>query len=124
MASELDLTKALTLNGEQLLDKKLKIEKARSNTKVESKKKKVKPLAEDEKGSTTQHSLPSQSFHLLNFVPPVSDFMASGVLAEKNTRCLFLRNVPYAATKDEIQKVFPEAVDIRFPGRTKAPRRG
>ncbi|XP_075876918.1 nucleolin-like isoform X2 [Nelusetta ayraudi] len=93
MASQLDLTKALTLNGEQFLDKKLRVEKAKGKTEVKTKKKKVKALSENKK-------------------------------AEKNTRCLFLKNVPFNATKDEIQKVFPEAVDVRFPGRTKGPNKG
>lgn len=45
-------------------------------------------------------------------------------LAEKNTRCLFLKNVPFNATQEEILKVFPEAVNVSFPGRTKIPCKG
>lgn len=93
LASQLDMTKALTLNGEQFLDKKLRVEKAKGKTEVKTKKKKAKALSEDKK-------------------------------AEKNSRCLFLKNVPFNATKDEIQKFFLEAVDVRFPGRTKGPNKG
>lgn len=63
MASQLDLTKALTLNGEQFLDKKLRVEKAKGKTEVKTKKKKVKALSENKKGNTTQHSRLSLSIH-------------------------------------------------------------
>lgn len=69
LASQLDLTKALTLNGEQLLDKKLRIEKAKVKPEVKAKekteakpevkteektkKKKSKALTEDQKGINT-----------------------------------------------------------------------
>lgn len=128
MASQLDLTKVLTLNGEQLLDKKLRIEKAKVKTEVKTevktKKKKVKAkaLTEDQKGNNT--AISSQSFCSFNFVVLLSDFMTIVFLAEKNTRCLFLKNVPVNATKDEILKVFPEAVNVSFPGRTKVPCKG
>lgn len=59
-----------------------------------------------------------------NFVPLVFDFATTVFLAEKNTRCLFLKNVPFDATREEILKIFPEAVEIRFPGRTKSPKKG
>lgn len=63
LASQLDLTKALTLNGEQFLDKKLRVEKAKEKTEVKTKKKKVKALSENKKGNTTQHSRLSLSIH-------------------------------------------------------------
>lgn len=67
MASQLDMTKALTLNGEQFLDKKLRVEKAKGKTEVKTevktKKKKAKALSEDKKGNTTQHSCLSLSIH-------------------------------------------------------------
>lgn len=125
LASQLDLTKALTLNGEQLLDKTLKIEKAKVKTDVEpevktkKKKPKVKPLTKAERGKNTAPS--PLSLRSSNFG---SNFMTIVFLAEKNTRSLFLKNVPFKATKDDILKVFPEAVNISFPGRTKVPCKG
>lgn len=72
LASELDLTKALTLNGEPFLDKKLRVEKAKVKTEVKTEIKKGNALSENQKGNNT--SLPSQSFQPLNFVPLISDF--------------------------------------------------
>ncbi|KAM9350078.1 nucleolin-like [Symphorus nematophorus] len=90
LASEMDLTKALTLNGEMVLDKPMRIGKAkiRSEDKV-----KVKLSAEEKK-------------------------------AAKDARCLFLKNVPYNATKQDIMKIFHKAVTVRFPGGTEGPNKG
>ncbi|KAM6918283.1 nucleolin-like [Xenentodon cancila] len=88
-ASELDSTKALTLDGENILDKPMKIAKAK--VKYEQK---VKVKA------------------------PQLDKTA------KDARCLFLKNVPYNATKDDILKVFGKAIAVRFPGRAKGPSQG
>lgn len=87
LASEMDLTKALTLNGEMLLDKPMKIAKAKIKSKD-----KVNAPAEDKKA--------------------------------KDDRCLFLKNVPYSATKKEILKIFHKAVAVRFPGGTEGPNKG
>ncbi|XP_023270507.1 nucleolin-like [Seriola lalandi dorsalis] len=87
MASEMDVTKALTLNGEKILDKPLTIAKA----KVKSEDK-VKAPQVDKK--------------------------------VKDARCLFLKNIPYTATKKDILKVFHKAVAVRFPGGTKDPSKG
>lgn len=89
VASEMDLTKGLTLNGEMMHDKPLKIAKAKVKSEV---KVKVKDPVEDKKA--------------------------------KDERCLFLKNVPYEATKEDIQKIFPEAVGVRFPGGTESPKKG
>lgn len=52
LASQMDLTKVLTLNGEKVLEKPLRIEKA----KVKNKEKvKVKASAEDRKGNAANH---------------------------------------------------------------------
>ncbi|XP_026229364.1 nucleolin-like isoform X2 [Anabas testudineus] len=89
LASEMDLTKALKLNGEMILDKPMKIAKARvkSEDKV-----KVKDLALEKKA--------------------------------KDARCLFLKNVPYNATKEDILKIFHTAIAVRFPGGTEGPSKG
>ncbi|XP_008279900.1 nucleolin-like isoform X2 [Stegastes partitus] len=89
LASEMDLTKALALDGEMLLDKPLKIAKAKikSEDKV-----KVKPPPLDKKA--------------------------------KDARCLFLKNLPYNATKKDILKRFRKAVAIRFPGGAEGPSQG
>uniref|UniRef100_A0A665U7I9 RRM domain-containing protein n=1 Tax=Echeneis naucrates TaxID=173247 RepID=A0A665U7I9_ECHNA len=87
-ASEMDLTKALTLNGEMILDNPVRIAKAKAKTKDEVK----APRAEKK--------------------------------ANKNARCLFLKNVPYNATMEDIVKVFDKAVAVRFPGGAKAPIQG
>ncbi|XP_015224448.1 PREDICTED: nucleolin-like [Cyprinodon variegatus] len=42
----------------------------------------------------------------------------------KDHRCLFLKNVPYNATEEDIRKVFRRAVAIRFPGGAKGPSQG
>lgn len=57
LASELDVTKALTLNGEQLLDKTLRIEKAKVKAevkpKVKPKKKKSRAMTKEKRGKNT-----------------------------------------------------------------------
>lgn len=79
MASQLDLTKVLTLNGEELLDKKLRIEKAKEKPKekpkVKAKKKKAKAnaLTEDQKGNNT--SLSPQLFPSSNIVQLLPNFV-------------------------------------------------
>lgn len=75
------MTKALTLNGEQLLDKTLRIEKAKEKTEAKTeaktevttqkKKGKSKTLTQDQKG---KHSYPSELFHAINIVRLPSDF--------------------------------------------------
>ncbi|XP_069366842.1 nucleolin-like isoform X2 [Paralichthys olivaceus] len=87
LASEMDLTKALTLNGEMILDKPVKIAKA----KVKSADKVKTP--EDKK-------------------------------AARNARCLFVKNLPLTAKKTDIQKIFPRAINIRFPGGAERPTQG
>ncbi|XP_054452258.1 nucleolin-like [Anoplopoma fimbria] len=88
LASEMDLTKGLTLNGEMMHDKPMKIAKA----KVKSQEK-VQTPAKDKK-------------------------------AAKDDRCLFLKNVPYDATKKDILKIFQNAVNVRFPDGTEGPTKG
>ncbi|XP_056148795.1 nucleolin-like [Lampris incognitus] len=88
LVSEMDLNKALTLNGEIILDKPMKIAEA----KVKEDKVKVKDPAEERK--------------------------------DKDARCLFLKNVPYTATKTDILKLFPKATTVRFPGGDKGPTTG
>ncbi|KAM4552403.1 nucleolin-like isoform 2-T2 [Odontesthes bonariensis] len=89
LASEMDLAKALTLNGEKVLDKPVKIAKA----KVKSEdKEKVKALPLDKKA--------------------------------KDARCLFLKNLPYDATKEDIFKIFRKAIAVRFPGGAEGPSQG
>uniref|UniRef100_A0A8C2XDE4 RRM domain-containing protein n=1 Tax=Cyclopterus lumpus TaxID=8103 RepID=A0A8C2XDE4_CYCLU len=77
LASEMDLTKGLTLHGEMMHDKPMKIAKA-----------KVKNM----------------------------DKVTVLCLAAKDDRCLILKNVPYNATKEDIMKIFCQAVDVQFPG--------
>nr|XP_020442419.1 nucleolin-like isoform X1 [Monopterus albus] len=87
LASEMDVAKALVLNGTMLLDKPMKIAKAKvkSGEKVKA--------------------------------PPLDKKV-------KDARCLFLKNVPYSATKKDLLKIFHKAVAIRFPGGTKEPKKG
>ncbi|XP_038131671.1 nucleolin-like isoform X2 [Cyprinodon tularosa] len=89
MASDMDLNKALTLNGEEILDKPLKMAKAKARSN-EQKKAQAPPM--DQK--------------------------------VKDHRCLFLKNVPYNATEEDIRKVFRRAVAVRFPGGAKGPSQG
>uniref|UniRef100_A0A1A7Z7Z7 Nucleolin n=2 Tax=Iconisemion striatum TaxID=60296 RepID=A0A1A7Z7Z7_9TELE len=42
----------------------------------------------------------------------------------KDGRCLFLKNLPYNTTKQDILKVFSKAITVRFPGGTTNPSRG
>uniref|UniRef100_A0A3P8PAQ0 RRM domain-containing protein n=1 Tax=Astatotilapia calliptera TaxID=8154 RepID=A0A3P8PAQ0_ASTCA len=74
LLSEMDLTKALASNGEVLLDKPMKIAKAKIKT--------------------------------------------------RDARCLFVKNLPYNITKEDILKVFHKAIAIRFPGGTEGPTQG
>lgn len=90
LASEMDLTKALALDGETVFDKPLKMAKAKDKS---EEKVKVKPPPLDKK-------------------------------AIKDAKCLFLKNLPYNATKKDIMKIFRKAVDIRFPGGAEGPSHG
>ncbi|XP_041658598.1 nucleolin-like isoform X2 [Cheilinus undulatus] len=90
VASQMDLTKALTLDGEMVLNKPMTVTEA----KVKSEDKvKVKASEEDKK-------------------------------AAKDARSLFLKNVPYNATKEDILKLFHKAVKVRFPGGAESPKTG
>lgn len=60
----------------------------------------------------------------LNLVSLASDLRTVALLAAKDSRCLFLKNVPYNATKEDILKIFRKAVDVRFPGGTESPEKG
>ncbi|KAM3604992.1 uncharacterized protein V6R79_019118 [Siganus canaliculatus] len=90
LASQFDMTKALTFNGEMIFDKPMKIN--RVNTKNE-KKVKTKVSTEDNK-------------------------------VAQDDKCLFLKNVPFKATKQDIMKIFRKAVDVRFPGGAESPTQG
>ncbi|XP_035488968.2 nucleolin isoform X1 [Scophthalmus maximus] len=87
LASEMDLTKGLTLNGQTILDKPMKIAKAKVKSADTVK------APQDKK-------------------------------AVKDARCLFLKNLPYDATKEDILKIFNNAIDVRFPGGTEGPSQG
>lgn len=89
VASEMDLTKALALNGEPLLDKPMKIYRA-----------KVK-MADQMKVKNTQEEKKA-----------------------KDERCLFVKNIPYTATREDLLKVFPKATCVRFLGGTDSPSKG
>ncbi|KAG8014016.1 nucleolin [Nibea albiflora] len=90
LTSEMDLTKGLTLNGEMLLDKPMRIAKA----KVKSEEKvKVKASAAERR-------------------------------AARDARSLFLKNVPFNATKKDIMKIFRKAANVRFPGGSETANKG
>ncbi|XP_031710487.1 nucleolin-like [Anarrhichthys ocellatus] len=90
LASEMDLTKGLALNGEMMHDKPMKIAKA----KVKSE-------------EMVQKKAP-----------------AKNKKATKDEKCLFLKNIPYNTTKEDLLKIFQKAVDVRFPGGTDGPKKG
>ncbi|XP_067109026.1 nucleolin-like isoform X2 [Osmerus mordax] len=69
--TEEDLSEALKLNGEKILDKPMRIDKA-----------KVKEI----------------------------------IAKAKHARTLFVKDIPFSATKEDLKIVFDEAVDIRFLG--------
>ncbi|KAG7227155.1 hypothetical protein INR49_013953 [Caranx melampygus] len=87
LASEMDLTKALSLNGEMILDQPMTIAKAKVKSEDKVKAHKVDKTVKD-------------------------------------GRCLFLKNIPYNATKKDILKVFHKAIAIRFPGGATGPTQG
>ncbi|XP_054889389.1 nucleolin-like [Poeciliopsis prolifica] len=89
MASNMDLKKALALNGEEILDQPMMLAKA-----------KVKSIDQGKSKA-----------------PPVDK-------KARDKRCLFLKNVPYDATEEDIRKVFRKAVSLRFPGGAKSPTHG
>lgn len=61
----------------------------------------------------------------LNFVPLVLTCgLVFSFLAKRDAKCLFLKNVPFSATKEDILKMFRKAVDVRFPGGTEGPTKG
>ncbi|XP_034469161.1 nucleolin-like isoform X2 [Hippoglossus hippoglossus] len=87
LASEMDLTKALTLNGEMILEKPVRIAKAKVKSAV------TVPTPEEKK-------------------------------AARDTRCLFVKNLSFTATKADIQKIFQRAINVRFPDRAQGPSKG
>ncbi|XP_027875431.1 nucleolin-like isoform X2 [Xiphophorus couchianus] len=89
MASDMDLKKALALNGEEILDKPMQMAKAKVKSNDQGKSK----------------------------TPPVDKKV-------KDKRCLFLKNVPYDATEEDIRKVFHKAISVRFAGGAKSPTHG
>ncbi|XP_019733463.1 nucleolin-like isoform X2 [Hippocampus comes] len=91
LASNMDVTKALSLDGAMILGQPLTIAKAKVKT-VDSLKKKAKGPKPDKKA--------------------------------KDGRCLFLKNVPYNATRRDIREIFPKAIKIRFPDQADHPSRG
>ncbi|KAK9538960.1 hypothetical protein VZT92_004098 [Zoarces viviparus] len=90
LASEMDLTKGLALDGEMMHDKPMKIAKA----KVKSE-------------EIVQKKAP-----------------AKNKKETKDEKCLFLKNIPYNTTKEDLLKIFQKAVDVRFPGGTDGPTKG
>lgn len=44
-------------------------------------------------------------------------------IAIKDSKCLYLKNVPYTTTKEDLLRIF-KAVDVRFPGGTEGPKKG
>lgn len=94
LASEVDLTKALSLNGKIVLDLPLRISKAKvkEDKKKKKKRKRVKPTPEQK--------------------------------AAKFSKWLSVTNLPQKATKAEVMAVFKTAVDVRFPGGAIGPTRG
>lgn len=43
---------------------------------------------------------------------------------ERDTRTLFVKNLPYSATADDLKEVFEDAVDIRVPQGQNGSNRG
>lgn len=115
LVSEMDMTKALTLNGEMVLDKPIRVEKA----KIKSAEK-VKLSAEEKKGiDVTVVGL----LHVRGNVRGLLTPDCSLLIAIKNSKCLYLKNVPFDTTKEDLLKIF-KAVDVRFPGGTDGPKKG
>ncbi|XP_036938821.1 nucleolin-like isoform X2 [Acanthopagrus latus] len=44
--------------------------------------------------------------------------------ASRDAKCLFLKNLPYTATKEDIMKIFRKAVSVRFPDDAEGPSKG
>lgn len=44
--------------------------------------------------------------------------------SERDTRTLFVKNLPYSATADDLKEVFEDAVDIRVPQGQNGSNRG
>ncbi|XP_078029323.1 nucleolin-like isoform X2 [Epinephelus lanceolatus] len=42
----------------------------------------------------------------------------------KDGKCLFVKNIPYLATKDDILNIFRKAINVRFLGGTERPEKG
>ncbi|XP_060940971.1 nucleolin-like isoform X2 [Limanda limanda] len=87
LASEMDLTKALTFNGEIILEKPVRIAKAKVKSADEVK-------------------------------TPVDK------KAARDARCVFVKNLPFTATKADIQKIFQKAINVRFPDGAEGPSKG
>lgn len=119
LASEMDLTKALTLNGEMVLDKPMKIDKAKVK---DAEKVKVKVSPADKKGNSTGSN--NSVTHEFKVVVTHVDLKTVPLSASIDAKCLFLKNLPYTATKQDIMKIFRKAVNVRFPGGAEGPSKG
>ena len=119
LASEMDLTKALTLNGAMVLDKSMKIDKAKIK---DAEKVKVKISPADKKGRLTG----SNNYVTYEFKVVVThvELKTVPLSASRDAKCLFLKNLPYTATKEDIMKIFRKAVSVRFPDDAEGPSKG
>lgn len=109
------MTKALELNGEKILDRKMRLGKA-----------KVKdPTVDDKKGTSLILSELSLLLLYLSFLELIDFHVVTAFfLTAKDARTLFVKNIPFAATKEDLRKVFDTAVEIRFPGGIGTPSKG
>ncbi|CAL8367088.1 unnamed protein product [Boreogadus saida] len=96
LANEIDMAKALTLNGKKVLDLPMRISKAKVKVKVnvkdDKRRRRAKPTAEQK--------------------------------AAKFDKWLSVTNLPHKATKAEVMGIFITAVDVTFPGGTSGPTSG
>ena len=112
----MDVTAALTLNGELVLDKPIKVAKTKIKSEDDVQ---VKVSAQEQKGN---YSISDSLFrHMLKCWPLTWRLL---LLAMTDAKCLFLKNLPFNVTKEDIKNIFKKAVDVRFPGGSTSPTKG
>lgn len=143
-SSEEDLQKALALNGKKLMGQPLKLDRARS--KEDSQESKKGNVLQLRLWTSIQPSLEVMSSYQ---TPELScGFLDGQVLiwirrramrqlwdsriqrfivflpSERDARTLFVKNLPYSVTQDDLKELFDQAVDIRVPMGTNGSSRG
>lgn len=135
-ASEEDMQKALELNGKKVMGQELKLDMPRSKDSAqEGKKGKIHRIVYLKKNLHKKLNKlnldisrqPTESVYKIlriekRFAPSL--ILMSICPTERDARTLFVKNLPFSATADDLKEVFEDAVDVRLPQGQNGSNRG